>query len=154
MAPGKSSQAAPPPRLSRFYGSTEGLPLTKVFIVVQLRCPKSTNLENSNCTSHHQPNSAESRSSSLSLSLDNYQLKVFFELFSNRRKNFLLWFIIIFLIDLKINKLKAWRKNFKKVQIGILSMAFPFFLYWIDFKLTFFLFIVQLHLTLLNKNIA
>ena len=89
VPPGKSSQAAPPPRLSRFYGSTEGLPLTKVFIVVQLRCPKSTNLENSNCTSHHQPNSAESRSSSLSLSLDNYQLKVFFELFSNRRKNFL-----------------------------------------------------------------
>ena len=129
VPPGKSSQAAPPPRLSRFYGSTEGLPLTKVFIVVQLRCPKSTNLENSNCTSHHQPNSAESRSSSLSLSLDNYQLKVFFELFPNRRKNFLLWLSLFFWSIWK-QKLKPCRKNFKnvKVQIGILSMAFPFFL--------------------------
>ena len=126
VPPGKSSQAAPPPRLSRFYGSTEGLPLTKVFIVVQLRCPKSTNLENSNCTSHHQPNSAESRSSSLSLSLDNYQLKVFFELFSNRRKNFLLWFIIIFLIDLKINKLKACRKMSKMYKLVFYQWHFLF----------------------------
>ena len=140
--------------LSRFYGSTEGLPLTKVFIVVQLRCPKSTNLENSNCTSHHQPNSScESRSSSLSLSLDNYQLKVFFELFSNRRKNFLLWFIIIFLIDLKINKLKACRKMSKMYKLVFYQWHFLFccselILNWV------FLFIVQLHLALLNKNIA
>ena len=38
-------------QLSRFMGRQKDS-LTKVFIVVQLRCPKSTNLENSNCTSH------------------------------------------------------------------------------------------------------
>ena len=131
VPPGKSSQAAPPPRLSRFYGSTEGLPLTKVFIVVQLRCPKSTNLENSNCTSHHQPNSAESRSySTLSLSLDNYQLKVFFKLFSNRRKNLLPWFITIFLINFIKIDLEAYSGNVKNIaaQLGILSMVFLFLL--------------------------
>ena len=47
--------------------------------------------------------------------------------------------------------LEAYRENIA-VQLDILSMAFPFWLKWSELILNwFFLFIVQLHLALLNK---